>query len=396
MPSARAHINPKMLIWARQRVNADPAVVAKRAGTSLAIYQEWEAGERRPTIKQLQKVAKYLKRPVGQFYLNEPPEEPEPRIEMRRVFGGDPVTDSTAFALEVQACMRYRETARLLYERLGRTPPDVPRTYTVNHDPEQIAATVRFEWFALDVSTQVQWPEAYAALRGWREALEDLGVLSFQISRVPMQEARGFAIADRPLPVAAFNSKDSVRGRIFTLIHEFAHILLGTSTLHAQFPLNGHDDIEDWCNRFAAALLIPRNDLLQQPVVKQHGEEATWTECEIEMLATRYVVSPAALIRRLQTFERIAEGAYAALREEFDGRRRSDRIDTHQGSTSGGNFYNNQLTRLGSLLPRLAFQGFYANAISAGDLSSIMGTKVNNLGTFEQKVMGQHYAFSER
>jgi hypothetical protein len=69
---------------------------------------------------------------------------------------------------------------------------------------------------------------------------------------------------------------------------------------------------------------------------------------------------------------------------------------TEEGSSDGGgNFYNTKLTQLGSLLPSLAFRGFYANAISAGDLSEIMGTKVKNLGTFEQKVMGSQYAFTD-
>jgi len=121
-----------------------------------------------------------------------------------------------------------------------------------------------------------------------------------------------------------------------------------------------------------------------------------WTETEVETLVGRYGVSPAALIRRLDTFDRIADTPFHALREEFDGRRRSDALAEDEGGDGGGNFYNTALTQLGSLLPRLAFQGFYANAIGASELSDIMGTKVKNLGTFEQKVMGTRAAFTEQ
>jgi len=109
----------------------------------------------------------------------------------------------------------------------------------------------------------------------------------------------------------------------------------------------------------------------------------------VEQLARRYTISPAAMVRRLDKFDRVATELSYHLRESFDRRRARSAGD----GGSGGNFYNNRLTRLGSLLPRLAFRGFYANQISAGDLSAIMGTKVDNLGTFEQKVMGSRYAF---
>lgn len=389
MPSARAHINPSMLTWARQRLNADPERAARAAGTRLGIYQEWEEGETRPTIKQLHKVAKFFKRPISHFYLDEPPEEFAPRLEMRRVFGGNPMTDSFEFSREVQECARRREIALDLYDLLGETPPDLPDPFSTNDDPERVGQFARFELIDLAIQKQVSWRDRYAALRGWRDVLETVGVLSFQMSGVRINEARGFALARRPLPVAAFNSKDSVRGRIFTLMHEFAHILLGASTLHSRFPIEGNDETESWCNRVAAAILIPEDDLLKLQQVRNHGQRGIWKATEIEGLSRRYRVSPSAVIRRLDNFDRIAQHNFEQLREDFDTRRREE----GNGSGGGGNFYNNQLTQLGSLIPDLAFRSFYANQISAGDLSSIMGTKVDNLGNFEKMVMGSRYSF---
>lgn len=391
MPSARAHINPEMLTWARQRLNADPERAARAAGTRMGIYQKWEAGEKRPTIKQLHKVAKFFKRPVSHFYLNEPPDESEPRLEMRRVFGGNPMTDSFEFSREVQECTRRREIALELFDRLGTEPPKLPDHFSTDDDPEQVGQLARFEWIGLEISAQVNWGDRYDALRGWRQALEDIGVLSFQMSGVEMSEARGFAIAKRPLPVAVFNSKDSVRGRIFTLMHEFAHILLGASTLHSRFPIEGDDETEVWCNRVAASILIPDQDLLELQQIQSHGRRGIWKTREVEGLSRRYRVSPSAIIRRLDNFDLIAQHNLEQLKEEFDTRRRQEEKDT--GSGGGGNFYNNKLTQLGSLIPNMAFRSFYADQISAGDLSSVMGTKVENLGTFEKKIMGSRYSF---
>lgn len=395
MASARAHINPDMLVWARKRVNATPSQIAQRVGTSLEIVQKWEAGEKRPTIKQLRTVAKYLERPVAHFYLDTPPEEPEPRIEMRRVFGGSPVTDSFDFSREVQRLMRRRQVALDLFDRLGETPPSLPEPVDLEDDPEEIGRFARYSFLDVDVEEQIGWEGSYEALRNWRKALEGAGVLSFQMSGIDMDEARGCAIAHRPLPVVAFNSSDSVRGRIFTLFHEMAHVLLGASTLHSRSPFESDEEIEQWCNRVAAALLIPKEDLLTLDLIRNRGEHAMWTEQQIEDLAKRYVVSPAAMIRRLDTFDRIASGSFHELRQRFDRRRSNEAVADAADGNSGGDFYNTRLTQLGSLLPSIAFRGFYANAISAGDLSDIMGTKVQNLGTFEQKVMGSRHAFLE-
>lgn len=381
-----------MVAWARERLNVDHGELARKVGTKPHIVEAWEAGERRPTIKQLRKMARALERPEGHFYLDAPPEEPAPRLEMRRVFGGSPVEDTYAFAREVQRIQRRREIALDLFELLGEEPPELPDPFSLHDDPEDVGRLIRTSVLQLPVDAQAAWRDDYEALRTWRTALEDNGVLSFQLSGVEMSEARGIALARRPLPVVGFNAKDSVRGRVFTLLHELGHVVLGESALHAQSPLACHKREEHWCNQFAAAVLIPAEDLLGLPAVRAKGPAAFWKEAEVEQLASRYRVSPAAMVRRLDRFDRIASGAFDTLRQRFDERRFEP---ASNGGDGGGNFYNNQLTRLGSLLPELAFRAFYANQIGARELSAVMGTKVGNLSTFEEKVMGSTYAFAD-
>ncbi len=386
MAVTRAHINPKMLAWARRRVNVDPELLAKRAGVSADAFAAWEEGAKRPTIRQLQKIAKTLRQPVGLFYLNSPPEEDQPRLAMRRVFGASPEADSHLLALEVQECVRRREIALELYERLDEEPPELPLRLTLNDDPEEAGAYVR-GMLDVGVGEQVHWRNDREALKSWRTALERTGVLSFQMSGVELAEARGFAIAERPLPITAFNAKDSVRGRIFTLMHELAHVLLGSDVLHGSAPLEAEQEEERWCNRLAAAVLVPKDDLLSLQQVRERNRPSAWKGDEVRALARRYRVSPAVMIRRLGAFDLVVQGTYEALREEYDTWRASEE------EAGGGSFYNNVLARLGTLLPTLAFRGFYADALGARDLSRIMGTKIKNLGEFEERVVGASHSF---
>lgn len=386
MKGMRAHINPELLIWARERINADPEYLARRAGTKLHIYQSWEGGEVRPTHKQLQKVAKVLGRSPSFFYLQNPPEEPEPRMEMRRVYGSSPMADSTAFAQEIQEMLRRRNMVLDLYDRLDEAKPEIPFSFTIDQDPEELAQTVR-TWLNVTIDEQFGWDSVYKALKSWRSALEQRGMLTFQMSGIDMDEARGFAINYRPLPIVSFNSNDSVTGRIFTLMHEAGHLLLGESVLHERAPYESDQQVEQWCNLFSASVLIPGEHVITTAQAMSKGEQAVWNEKEVKSISRHFVVSPAAMVRRLKRLNLIESSNYEFLRSIFDAFR------PREGDGGGGNHYNNMLARLGTLLPSLAFQGYYSGEITTRDLSSIMGTRVVHLDEMEKKVMGANYAF---
>ncbi|MEX0773810.1 MAG: XRE family transcriptional regulator [Balneolales bacterium] len=385
MSSTRPHINPQILTWARERVNYDPVQLAGKVPVPVNRYQQWERGEERPTHRQLYKLAKVLGRSPGIFHLRQPPEEPQPRLEMRRVYGVAPEEDSPAFSLDVQRIMNRRDIVLDLLEVLDEHAPEILVSASLQDNPEQIARAVR-EWLGVSTEDQINWENEGVALKAWRNILERKGILSFQMQAIPIDQVRGFALNYRPMPVIAFNSNDSVNGRIFTLFHEAGHILLGESVLHKQFLWQERDQHEFWCNRFSAAFLLPRDALLSHPILREKGEQAEWMIREVKTLSRLYKVSAAVMIRRLQTLNRINTSSYNTIQEEIDRYQPPE-------SSGGGNFYNTQLARLGTFLPTLAFEGYYSGEISTRDLAVIMGTKVGNLGRFEEKVMGSTYAF---
>ncbi len=386
MSKVRPHINPTILTWARDRLNYTPEDLAKRAGTSEERYVEWESGESRPTFRQLSSVAKALGRTSSFFYLQQPPEEPEPRLEMRRVYGSSPEQDSKDLAKEIQEMLKRRAIAIQLYERLEEEIPEIPFRFELFQNPEESAQRVR-EWLGVSFETQSGWNGVYAALKGWRKALETKGILTFQMSGIPISEARGFAINYRPFPITAFNSNDTVTGRIFTLLHEAGHILLGETVLHERSPYESDHMTENWCNRFSAAVLLPEENVIETAGEMNKTGVSVWSEDEVEAISRRFIVSPSAMVRRLHRLNLISNESYQELKNIFDQRR------PRESGSTGGNHYNNVLARLGTLLPSMAFQGYYSGEINTRDLSAIMGTSVAKLGVMEEKVMGVNYAF---
>jgi len=73
--SAKAHINPNILPWMRERGGLDMGDAARVASISPDQLARWEAGESQPTFLQAQKLAQALHAPFGYLFLAEPPAE---------------------------------------------------------------------------------------------------------------------------------------------------------------------------------------------------------------------------------------------------------------------------------------------------------------------------------
>jgi hypothetical protein len=73
------------------------------------------------------------------------------------------------------------------------------------------------ERLGVTLEQQARWREPNNTFRGWRDAIEQAGVLVFVLSgahhQVELEEMRGFAIAEQPLPAIVVNGKDRSPGK---------------------------------------------------------------------------------------------------------------------------------------------------------------------------------------
>jgi len=391
MPIVSAQITPSVLRWARQRSHYEPVDLARRLGVSPERYFRWEEGAGKPTLKQLRLLAETLKQSLSTFYLPEPPREAEALQQLRRLPGAAKGRESPELALQVLEVLELRNVALGLFADLGEQAP-TPKTHlATDQDAEVTGARIRAQ-LNIDIGEQAEWLNPYVALHSWRRALEASGVLVFQMPGITLHEMRGMTIAQTPLPIIGLNSKDAVRARIFTLLHEFCHVLLRDSVLHSTdrplYQLSARTGTEPFCNAVAAAVLVPKADLEGQPQAVGKTNHADWADEEIRPLARRYLVSNAVILRRLRALDLIAPHCFEYLRRQYD---RYEPPPTR--TPTGADYYSLKLSRLGTLLPTLAFRAHYSNKITTSDLSAILGVKVKNLGTLELRVSGFNYGF---
>lgn len=215
-------VNPQVLAWARE----ESGFPLERVSRKFKRFEAWEQGEVQPTVRQVEALANFFHRPLSIFFLPKPPEVPQLATEYRRLLGVQPGHESPELRLALRQMIIRRETALNLFGELGEDVSPFALAAHLRESPADVGACLR-EALSVTMNQQLAWPDEWKAWNSWRAAVENLGVLVFQFSRVPLFEVRGLSLLRMPMPVVAINSKEIAPGaRIFTLLHEVVHLML--------------------------------------------------------------------------------------------------------------------------------------------------------------------------
>lgn len=341
--SARVHVTPALLQWACDRSGQDVDALVG----AFPKLSEWLAGETQPTFKQLERFATATRTPFGYLFLPEPPDEPLPIPDFRTVGDAAPPTRPSANLLDTIYAMQRRQSwlRELLVEREVE-PLAFVGSARLEDSPEAMASEMRRivgleDGWAASVRT---WQEGVLALR---RAIETLGVIAVINGVVgnnthrplSVDEFRGFALSDLHAPLIFVNGADAKAGQIFTLAHELAHLWLGAvglSGFEGLFPRG--TKVEEWCNQAAAEFLVPALGL------RGRWAEVRRAASPFEVLAREFKVSPIVTARRALDLRLISREAFFAFYDSY-----TEREAQKSRPTGGGDFYNNQNTRVGAL-----------------------------------------------
>lgn len=321
MTTDRIPVVPAVITWARESAGFDVATAAKRLVVSEATVLKWEAGELQPTIKQLRKVSKLYRRPLAVLLLPTPPKDFRPVQDFRTMPSEGGRAWSPGLIAEFKRAVTQRDVALELAE-LGAWPgPQGTLDIQPDQDVEKIGAAVR-TLLGLDAWPAGLWGQPSDLLNVFIGAVESQGILVIHTSRVEISEARGFSISDLPYPVIALNGADWPRPRIFTLLHELAHLVLrggGLCDLHdrPRGTATAADKTEHRCNEIAAATLMPKDRFLASPLVKTKPDGHEWTLDELQRLSHQFGASSEAVLLRLVALGRASWDLYQRRRVEL-------------------------------------------------------------------------------
>jgi transcriptional regulator with XRE-family HTH domain len=202
-----ALVQPPLLVWAREEAGYSLEQAAQKVKLPADKLRSWETGEAKPSLRQAEKLAKLYHRPFSVFCLTEPPKMTPLAADYRRLPGVQPGAESPELRLALREMIRRRQVAVNLVYELGDEPETFNFLTHLTESSEAVAARLR-EKLGIDVQTQLGWSNEYQAWREWRMAIEKLGVLVFQFSRINLEEARGVSILNFPLPAIGINNKE--------------------------------------------------------------------------------------------------------------------------------------------------------------------------------------------
>lgn len=201
---SRVAVSERTLDWAVDRAGLTLADVERR----FPRVRQWVAGESQPTLRQLESLAKLTLTPLGFFFLKEPPAERLP-VPYFRTLGDQRSVSSSADLLETVHTMQQRQD--WLHEFLvdqGQQALPFVRSARLDEAPAVVGQRMR-EALRLDAGWATQEPSWTEALRVFREAMEDSGILVVTNGivgnnthrKLDPEEFRGFVLTDDFAPL---------------------------------------------------------------------------------------------------------------------------------------------------------------------------------------------------
>lgn len=311
MAAKTSPITPSVLAWALRQDGRSADEIAETLKVEPSTLAGWISAEARPSVGQVSELARALHRPRAFFFLPAPPAGSAMPSGFRRPPGGGDKTVGAGALLEVRRAKRLQQA--VVWATRDDSPPNVPLA-TQTHAPTQVAARVR-DW--LGVLPDELWSNDYAALRRWRTAIEDVGILVFAL-QLGKDEVRGFASWDERAPMIVLNtSQIGPAARSFTLGHELAHLVLRQATACLE-PADLVIDTaqERWCEEFSAALLMPTQQALEL-VTTVGVQPGTGGIDAVRAVMNRFRVSARAAALRLQELGYAKPGLYAEVLRIF-------------------------------------------------------------------------------
>jgi Zn-dependent peptidase ImmA (M78 family) len=332
----------------------------------------WTSGEARPTLKQLEDFARLTHTAIGYFFLPQPPALDLPIPDFRTLRDEMLAEPSSDLLDTLYLCQQRQDWFRDHARMHGLPALDFVGSASLQEAPEAVAQRLR-QTLGLSTAARRQVATWTEALRQLIAKAEDAGVMVMVSSvvgsnshrKLDVGEFRGFALADSLAPLIFLNGGDSKAAQMFTLAHELAHVWLGaTGVSDAQAGQVPEQQTERWCNKVAAELLIPLEELRES-----HQRNAP-IAAEIQRLAREFKVSTLVALRRLFDAGFITRAAlWQHYREELD------RLRTLKESSGGGDFYRSLGARTSKRFARAIVSSTLEGLTSFPDAFRMLGMR---------------------
>jgi len=267
---------PDVLIWARKERGLTIESASARLKITTEELTEIVNGGKQVSLGELENIATHYRIPLVSLLMPEAPPTIGRSLQDFRAFEGQP-----AAALSHETLLAISEASAFLEMLTDLKDFDPAHFGTCLVPPSRLSdnaaeiAKQEHERLKIGVGEQIIWNSDREAFLRWRELVEAQGVFTYQM-KFGADDNRGVSMWDEnEIPIIVIDSSEgSYQARVFTLWHEYAHVVLRTGGISNQ---NRRNAVERFCNSFAAHFLMPIDAFIREArtIGPKHGE---WTD----------------------------------------------------------------------------------------------------------------------
>ena len=367
---------PEQLHRARASLGLTLEQAAEKIGVLPDDLRDWEGGRVGPPLPGLRRLSAVYKRSIRFFLVHE---ETQSVIDYRLV----PAEKRTMLSTEArEALIDFEDLCRRSWEleQILETPSE-PRLQQaqLTEDFEELAVRERTALREAGLTVTAP-PSSRSTVRevllGYRNAIESLGIKVFAL-QLPVPEVRGASWWHPEYgPAILLSQRDWTAPRLFTLAHEFGHIILRESGTPV-CDLRGEVDVERFANRFSASLLVPADAFWDRLRTRGWVDREAWDDAALGSLAGTFKVSRDVIAIRLEELGLAASGFYRLKRAEWD-----QQVPTFAWRSRVGRRPGWQIHIEDALGPRyegLVLSAFREGHLTWADLTRYLGLRVEEL-----------------
>lgn len=288
-------------------------LLARRTGIPLPKLADLADGNDRTSEQELETIASELAVPVQALFLDSS-EELTPSIDFRSskpqiAHQAKGTMQALAFVEQLSATLYSLDSVPALDSGIAKTRP----TELSKKAAQKLAKHWRRRW-GLAVNDQAEWKDANKVYTHLRDFIEGLGI-SVLHRRFGTAESAGLYVeTPHKFHAIVINTTQSSKARkVFTLAHEFGHVLLGKEGVSN--PSIIKNKIERFCNWFAARLLAPKKLIVH--ALERYNYTPEPTDRFIRLLAEKLGISQEATFLRMVETSYLERSQYAEWKKKF-------------------------------------------------------------------------------
>ncbi len=387
------HVNPQILVWARETAGYDLSVAAKKlqlthsnnasAEEKLAAY---ENGGKVPSRPMLLKMSKQYRRPLLTFYLEAPPTRAD-RGEDFRTFPNavDPSQNAIVDALVRNIKARQEIVREAIISEGDQAPLEFVGSYSLDQGVIELVNLIK-DSASIDIQVYRSKRTQEEAFKYLRDRIEHLGIFSILAGNLGSHHTnlstevfRGFAIADSVAPFVVINDQDAKTAWPVTLLHEVAHVWLGATGISGSIP---ERHVEKFCDKVASELLLPEDEL-DSTFPFESLNDFTSAVQAVDHFANAIKASSRLVAFRLLNRSAISVEMFNDLGDHFFERWKTVKARQKQrakDSTGGPSYYVLKRMRVGSALIDASERLMRSGELSTTQAATVLGVRALKVG----------------